>query len=252
MRVLFKKIFNFTQKEVEAESKERREDTRYVVGDGFPLKVTVTLAGHDSTGAMLPGSWRDWGAHTVNLSRKGCSLRVSNAASGKRSEPCRVTFNLGRHAMSVIAHIAHFRTHPDYSGLGAAYEFEDFASQKAYLQLLAPVIIGMSLAKAPAEQVPQQHPGLRLEQYTGEENTLLSIWRKETNPAEFEGFEFRMSGYHVRAHALAKVVDVYSPDGSKPTPAEAAETAQLYKWVIPNLSKAVAADVKAFLARFSK
>lgn len=250
--MIFKKIFNFTQKEVEAEAKDRREDTRYAPGENFPLKVTVTLAGHDSTGAMLPGSWRDWGAYAVNLSRKGCNLRVSNAASGKRSEPCRVMFTLGKHSMNVVAHTAHFRTHPDFSALGAAYEFEDFANQKSYLQLLAPVIIGMSLAKVPADQVPQQHPALRLEQYTGEEDTLLSIWRKESNPTEFEGFEFRMSGYHVRAHALAKVVDVYSPDGTKPTPTEAAETTQLYKWVIPNLSKAVAADVKTFLAKFAK
>lgn len=250
--MLFKKIFNFTEKQVEAEAKDRREDTRYPLGEGFPLKVSVTLVGHDDTGAILPGSWRDWGAHAVNLSRKGCNLRVSDAASGKRSEPCRVTFNLGKHAMNAVAHIAHFRVHDGFAALGAAYEFEDFASQKAYLQLLAPVITGVSLAKVPASEVNQQHANLRLEQYAGEENTLLSIWRKESNPSEFEGFEFRMSGYHVRAHALAKVVDVYSPDGTKPTPTEAAEITQLYKWVIPNLSKAVAADVKTFLAKFAK
>jgi hypothetical protein len=236
MDVLFKRIFNFTQKEVEAEAKDRREDTRYQLGYDFPLKTSVTLASHDTVGNAIPNSERDWGALVVNFSRKGANFRVANAASGKRGENCVLKLNLGKLALEVPAKIAHFKIMPDYAACGLTLQFVDFEMQKAYLQMLEPVIIGASLAKVDPAAIQQNAPGLVLEQYTGEDGSLLSIWRREQAPTEFEGFEFRMHGYHVRAHAKADAVEIK----------------QLFGWAVANLSAAVPGDVKQFLAKFAK
>jgi hypothetical protein len=251
--VLFKRIFNFTQKEVEAGAKERREDTRYPLGHEFPLKTSVSLLSHDTVGNAIPNSDRDWGALVVNFSRKGANFHVANAASGKRGEGCKIKLTLGRLALEVPAKIAHFKVMPDYAACGLTLQFPDFEVQKAYLQMLEPVIVGASLVKIDPAVIQQNAPGLVLEQYSGEDGSLLSVWRKEANLAEFEGFEFRMHGYHVRAHAKAKAVEVYAPDGAAaPGKGDAGEIKQLFAWAVANLSAAVPGDVKQFLAKFAK
>lgn len=253
MRVLFKKIFNFTQKEVEAGAKERREDTRYPVGYEFPVKAVVALPGHDDIGNPIPGTERDWGALIVNFSRKGANLRVANAAEGKRGEDCILKLTLGKLQLEVPARIAHFKVSADYAACGLTLQFPDFDVQKAYLQLLEPVIIGASLARIDPKNVPQNDAGLVLEKYGGEDGSLLCIWRKEAAPTEFEGFEYRMHGYHVRAHARAKSVEVYSPEGAPDTArGGAVEVRQLFSWAVSNLSADVPGDVKQFLAKFAK
>lgn len=256
--LLFKRILDF--KKADAASADKRGAKRYPVGARFPLKAKLSLPARDSEGALLSGeraSSTDWGGQMIDLSASGASIRLHPAAVTAQGDACLLMLELDHMLFEIAARVAHFRAGAQYVTCGLGLDFPDAYARKAYLQLMEPVVVGSSLEAV--EKVKPDHSGLPKEQYTGESDSVLSVWRDESgrNPKHFE---LQVREYFVRGSTDQPELGIGYRDGAKvgrrvsspsfPVAMSAehqAEVRQLFQYVVQNLAKAVPADIRKLL-----
>lgn len=257
--LLFKKILNFSSEAVAASDK--RGATRYAAGHPFPFKSIVTLIGHDGEGRPLPNDkhGQDWAGRLVNLSATGASMQIHSAAAGIRGEPCKFKLSLDGFLLEIPGTVAHFRNYPQYVLCGVSLNFTDPELQKAYLQVLEPVIIGATLAPVDPKSVKQETPGLYREQFRNAKNCALNVWRSGPG-GEIQSFDFRLDNYGVRWGSGMTELEIYfrndlkgkgtaPPFGGRLTDAQQEEVRWLFCLSVPNLPKSVPADIRKFLGQ---
>ena len=251
--LLFKKIL-----ETEATAfrpDDKRKLPRYAVGEGFQFKTILTLFSGDKGTTGRKG--KDWPVTVVNLSATGANVRLSLAAVAFQREHCSLKFSLGDYHLEIPGMLAHFRYGARHSLCGIHFSFPDAETHHSYLQLLEPVFIGDSLIPFPAgDETPDRHT----EHYGGNPLTTLTVNREAPGGAII-GFDLRMRHYMVGWVKGSPELEVYGlgeadpsaePSAAPPlvalTPEEEEEVRWLFCLAVPNLTKAVPADVRAFLA----
>lgn len=260
--LLFKKILDFQK--TDGGMLDKRGAKRYTVGARYPLKSKVTLSARDGEGNALPagkGVAMDWGGQIVNWSNTGVSIRFHPAAVAASGEPCTLKLELDNRLFESEATVAHFKASPQYVTCGLVLNFADAYTRKAYLQFMEPVVIGSTLE--PVTKVKQDLPGLVKEQYEGESETVLSIWRDASGKTP-KLFELLFHDYCIRGNTELPGLKIGYRDGAKvgkkvsrPSfplslpPSLKAEVQQLFQWVVPNLPKSVPAEVRKFLELFA-
>lgn len=249
--LLFKKILNL---KLGGGLGNKRGATRYPAGAKIPLKAKVTLVGRDGEGHILEANdvrAMDWGGQIVNMSTSGVSMRLHPAAMGERGENCRLKLELDHRIFELEGTIAHFWSGPQHATIGIAAIFPDAHSEKAFRQLVEPVAIGAGLN--PVANVKQDVAGLQKEQYAGEDEAVLSIWRDATGKV-LQHFELVTHGYYIRGSAQSPGLQIGSAtEGkSKLTPTQTSEVRQLFRLIVPNIAKGVPVDVRAFLERYAE
>lgn len=258
--LLFKRILNFQQSD--GGLLDKRGAKRYTVGGKFPLKVKITLSARDAKGQPLPASKSspmDWGGQLINLSNTGANIRLHPAATTASGENCRLVLELDHQLFELDATVAYYRLGQQYVSCGVVLKFPDSYTQKAYQQLMEPVAIGSSLEAVSAVRVKQDLPGYQKEQYHGESETVLNVWRDDSgkNP---KLIELLMHDFSIRGNTEAPGLSISFRDGAKvgkrvSRPAfpismsrdHQAEVRQLFQYVIQNLGKGIPADLWKFL-----
>jgi hypothetical protein len=246
--LLFKKILNFKGP---VGVSDKRGATRYPVGLKYPLKAKATLVGRDGEGNVLKTDdirAMDWGGQLINMSSGGVSMRMHPAAMGARGENCLLKLEFDHRIFEIPGTVAHFWSGAQHATIGIALNFPDAQTQKAFRQLVEPVAVGSTLE--PVEKVKQDVEGLRKEQYQSDEENVLSIWR-HAEGENIEHFELRTHGFYIRGSAQTPALQLGAMTGRALTAAQAAEVGELFKLILPNLSKSVPADVRSFLERFA-
>jgi hypothetical protein len=251
--LFFKRILNFSPEAVAAG--EKRRNKRYAVGQAFPVKAVLTLTGRDGEGVKIntPGqAGQDWGAWMLNLSGNGASMQLHPAAVTDRGDVCTMSLTFGKSTLAIRARVAHFRATTKFTLCGVSLEFPDAETQKAYLQVLEPVILGTSFKPTDSKQVKQDTPDLLKEQYLGDSGARLTIWRTAAD-SSIAGFEL-LVGYHsITGTPDSDGLDISAIDGAPPAETTAAareEVTRLVRWIVPNLPKSMPSDVRKFLARY--
>lgn len=250
-RVLFfKRILDFKQAAL-ARLRDKRKVARYPVGPGFPLKGTASLRGLASTSC-------DWSGSLANLSPCGVSLLLPPAAATTRGEKSTLRLTIEQHALQLPCVVTHFRVLSTHAVCGLRLEFPDFTVQKAFSQLLEAVRIGASFAPVKVSALARHPPGLGLEQYRADAQSRLAVWRK-TADRQMDSFELVIGDHCLRGEAEGPTLEVYaraaggtgkvarSAPAYNLTAGVAEEVRQLFRWVLPNFTQAVPADVRAFL-----
>ncbi|AOS46330.1 hypothetical protein Verru16b_03431 [Lacunisphaera limnophila] len=262
--LLFKKILDF--KKTDSGVADKRGAKRYPVGAKYPLKTKISLSPRDGEGNALPpgkGVPMDWGGQLADLSHTGLSIRLHPAAVAAAGETCTIKFEMDNRLYENAATIAYFRNGAQYVTCGVVLTFSDHYTRKAYLQLMEPLVIGSTLAPLPAAKVKQDLPGLVKEQYTGESEGVLSIWRDATGK-NLKMFELLLHEYSIRGNTEMPGIKVSYRDGAKVgkrvsrpafpmtlSPSLKAEVRQLFQLIVPNLTKSVPAEVRKFLELFT-
>jgi len=257
--LLFKRILDFQK--TEGGLRDKRGAKRYPVGAKFPLKAKITLSARDGEGKPLPPTKSlpmDWGGQMLNLSSSGLSIRLHPAAIAAAGETCCVKLELDNKLFELEATVANYRNGQNYVSCGAVLKFADAYSRKAYQQLMEPVIIGSSLEPVTG-RVKQDLPGLNKEEYQGESETKLSVWRDASgkNP---KLFELLVHDYCVRGNTEMPGLKVSYREGSslfkrqtRPavpvtlSPDHQAEVRQLFQYIVQNLGKGVPSELRRFL-----
>ena len=139
----------------------------------------------------------------------------------------------------------------------------DAYSQKAYQQLMEPVIIGSTFDSIALARVKQDLPGLFKEQYEGQSESVLSIWRDSTGKIP-KLFEMLVHDYCVRGNSEAAGLNISYRDGAKASKRESrpavpvplsrdhqTEIRQFFQFIVLNLGKDVPGEVKKFLELFA-
>ncbi len=244
----FKRILRF-KKETIAQQ-EQRHAQRYPLNADSPLQCVLQLGHRHRSGQV------------INLSGTGVSLRTAKDLEATRDQACRLTFSLGKYQLAVDATVAHSRAADRHLTLGLALKFAGFEIQKSYLQLLEPIAIGTTLAPASAGLLRETEPGIITDRYYSPGDAQLTIWRNFAGQS-VHGFEFRMRDYFVRSHGAPPNLEIYTCEESQPGrqgyagPAlrkagdKTAEIRQLFRWVVPHLSKTVPDDARSFLGQFT-
>lgn len=262
--LLFKKILDFQK--TDGGLLDKRGAKRYPVGAKYQLKAKINLPARDGVGNALPpgkGAPMDWGGQLANLSNTGVSIRLHPAAVAASGDLSTFKLELDNRLFETPATIAHFRISPQYVSCGVVLNFPDRHTRKAYLQMMEPVVIGSTLAPIPASKVKQDLPGLVKEQYTGESESMLSIWRDASgkNP---KLFELLVHDYCLRGNTELPGLKISYREGSKVAkrasrPAFPAslpsslkvEVRQLFQLIVPNVGKTVPMEVRKFLELFA-
>jgi hypothetical protein len=261
--LLFKRILDFHK--TEGGLRDKRGAKRYPVGAKFPLKVKITLSARDGDGKPIPASKSlpmDWGGQMLDLSSSGVRIRLHPAAIAAPADTCFVRLEFDNKLFEFQATVANYRNGQQYVSCGVVLKFPDAYAQKAYQQLMEPVIIGSTLASVTG-RVKQDLPGLLKEQYEGESDTVLSVWRDGAgkNP---KLFELLMHDYCVRGSTEMPGLKISYREGSsvgkrqsRPampvtiSPDHQAEVRQLFQFVVQNLGKGVPSDLRKFLELFA-
>lgn len=248
--LFFKKILNSRTESTSA--KEKRLASRHPVGDAFPVKAQVCLIGRDAMGRLRSKSLDDgryWAGKLINVSSGGANISVPSSALAARGEPSNLKLSLGDDSLELQCEIAHFKPGSAGARIGVTINFKDETSRKAYLQLIEPVAMGASLSPVAASKVKQDVPGLSKQQYSGDANCTLSVWRRMESAALY-GFEIVMQDYVVRWSEGQAEMDIQRSAGGKAlTDAQRVEVQWLFCLTVPNISDDVPTDVREFLGQ---
>jgi hypothetical protein len=263
---------------------DKRKGSRYGISPTFPLKAVLALIDPNArtgSGAVSSGkltirshaAGKDWPGTLVDLSATGASVRLNLAAVAFPEDPCRIKFSLGSYQLEIPCMVAHFLCDSHFATCGVQFVFPDAETEKAYLQVLEPVIIGTSLTP---DVIKPDDSGRQKEQYRGKNSSMLTVWRPFPG-GEVTSFDFRMNRYGVRWSAGLSELSTYGIDesrlggskagfrpplklklkappaseGSRPniplTESEDEEVRWLFCLAVSNLSLSVADDVRRFL-----
>jgi hypothetical protein len=249
--LLFRRIFNFEKAKV-AQMTENRRNTRYTPGAGFPLQAYLHLARYE------------WKAGQVqNLSGMGIGLLLERETKTAAGQDLKVKLVLGGQELVLECRLVHVEPRPSGVFFGLDLIFDNFEKQKAYLQFLQPVALGQSLQPVAAERVVQNEPQFIKQVFRGEGDCVLTVWLAKTMGTPLHSFEFQMDEYFCHADVQSGVLEAYLREKSDSHKGKLSnpvfdqtgglrdEIRQLFRWILPNLSPAVPADVRAFLQRFT-
>jgi hypothetical protein len=254
--LLFKRILDF-KKAALARLRDKRKGIRHPVGQGFPLKGTVSLRGGASAAC-------DWAGSPANLSATGVSLLLPPAAITARGEQTTLRLTIDQYTLQLPCVVAHFRVLSTHAVCGLTLDFPDFTVQKAYCQLLEAVRIGGSMAPVKAAALARNPPGLTLEEYRADAKSRLAVWR-QTAGRQLDSFELVIDSHCLRGEAAGPTLEVYDRQAARGTGKTARsapaynlsadvteEVRQLFRWVLANFTKTVPADVQVFLQQVMK
>lgn len=263
--LFFKQLMDFKESAL-ARLRDKRRARRYAVGLEFPLKGTVNLIGSDNAGrakASAAGSGRDWAGRLMNLSSLGASLQLPPAALTVRGEKTILTVSVEEHVLEIPAVVAHFRVYSSHAVCGLSLQFADLRAQKPYLQLVEAVAVGGSFLPVKASRCRRNSPTHLVEQYVADNKARLTVWREGPVARVIDSFELVMGDHCIRGQAKDELIEVYSrKKGSQSartalsapsyalSTGENEEPRQLFRWVVPNLPKAVPGDLRGFLQRY--
>jgi hypothetical protein len=246
--LLFRRILNIEKSQ--ARQMERRRERRYTPGRPFPLYASIEVEGEPRT------------AKVIDLSPGGAGLQVSGPSYAIGSA-AKLHLMLEESWMEFPCRIAHVKTLPAGCRLGLEARFENFAVQKAYLQLLQPVAIGSAMRPVPPEEVRQDDPAMHKLVFSGTPGTELNVWRLGDATGELHSFLCQMDDYLVRGDTTTGVMQVTTRKqmersaGAKLTTSpfkmrRAADTEirLLFRWTMMNLPKEVPGDIRTFLQGF--
>jgi hypothetical protein len=246
--LLFKRILNFNRTKVD--NSEQRGAERYAVGANVQFTATVRLSRHDDQGRPDPRGRQDpeLPAKVVNLSTLGASVQLPPEATATHGEKCLFELSLEDYQLEIPGTVAYFRQFPAHATCGVAFAFDFFEIRKAYLQLLEAVAIGASLIPVKASEIKPDATGLEKEVYRGKEGAQLSVWRADAD-GEIQRFDFRMNDYGVRwSHGQSELETYATKAAGSLNRTEQEEVSWLFCLAVPNLAKALQADVRKFLA----
>ncbi|MBI2813303.1 MAG: PilZ domain-containing protein [Opitutae bacterium] len=247
--LLFKRIFKFEKAKVE--QLEKRLNQRYVPGPGFPLRATLRYGGRDSSAKIL------------NMSGNGIGVQVRNKPDLPAGMHLRADLQMEQHRIELNARIAHVDARDGGFALGLGFVFEDFESQKSYMQLIQPVVIGQSLQPMAIDRVVQDDPQFFKRIFVGESDSLLTVKLAMSPVDPLHSFEFRMLDYFCRGSMDAGGNQTYALESRDATEEATGqpvfetsggthdEIRQLFRWILPNLTEAVPEDFRAFMQRFA-
>ncbi|HVU16522.1 MAG TPA: PilZ domain-containing protein [Candidatus Didemnitutus sp.] len=259
---------------------EQRKHSRYQINPTFPIKTLLSLrdknvklsaAPHGRVALRVPGAgWKDWPGTLVDLSATGANIHVNLAAVAFADDPCRMKFSLGSYHIEIPASVVHFVSYSHYAVCGVQFNFPDAETERSFMQVLEPVIIGTSLAPVdPAQE--GLAPGR--EMYAGKNSSRLVITRSPTG-GELTGFDFRLNKYGVKWSSGMTELRTYGVPAETSDPAKAKPVLKLKlktnekpevsatglltevqeeeaRWLfclaVSNLAPAVAEDVRKFL-----
>ncbi|HWA28963.1 MAG TPA: PilZ domain-containing protein [Lacunisphaera sp.] len=246
---IFRRIFNFEKAKVE--QLEKRQNQRYVPGQEFPLKATLHYAGRDLTASIQ------------DVSSSGVGVLVNRDSGLAAGLHLRLDLTLAAHRLELEARIAHLQPQADGMYLGLGLIFREFEAQKSYLQLLQPVVIGQSLKPMVADPFLQGDTRYTKQAFIAEPDSQLTLWREATPDGPLHSFEFLMHDSFCRGTLRPGTAAPYALESREAAGSRAGapvfetsgglheEIRQLYRWVLPNISSAVPADIRQFLQRFA-
>lgn len=244
--LLFRRIFDFQKAEVPRV--EQRLNRRYTPGRTFLLRAEL----------RTPRGWQ--AAPIRNLSATGLALAAGNGAMPAPGGTADLRVSLGEHVLNLMARAAHARPENDDTVCGFELLFADFALQKAWLQLLQPVALGGTLAAVDPALVRQNEPEFIKQVYSGEADSVLSVWLARTAGTPLHSFEFRTRDFFVRAGEPARRMEVFFREEQEDTRKgritrpvfdvagdASEEVRQLFRWVVPNIPDTIPDDIRTFL-----
>lgn len=230
--LFFKRIFASAE---DAEKKEQRLSSRYVVGEKFPVKVMLRLDAQRREVRLL------------DVSCGGASVALPPSHTLRKGQTGQITLTLSEDAVTLPCRVANVRQVRGQPACGLEFEFPDSSKQEAYLQLVEPVALASSLAFVNPAKLEQSVPGLRLEQYDGTPPTRLRIWRSATSK-EITAFEFQLADYLVRwSQGMEEMELARAGSNRSLSEAQRHELIWLFYLTVPNLDKRIAPDVREFL-----
>jgi hypothetical protein len=249
--LLFKKILDF-KKPVGGNS-DKRGTKRYLVGAKFAIKAKLSLPARDGDGGLLTGQRArstDWGGQLVDLSSNGASIRLHPAAAASPGDVCQLKLELENLLFEIDARIAYFRAGAQHVSCGLTLAFPDSYARRAFLQLMEPVVIGSTLE--PVSRVKQDIPGLLKEQYRGESDSELNVWRDSSGKSA-KLFELLFHDYAIRGNTEMPGLKVDRRDGTNTAmgAGHKDEIRRLFQFVTQNLNKSVPSEVRKFLELFA-
>ncbi len=236
--------------------KEQRRATRYAVGASFPMKAMLNLMGRDEFGQQLAsadGRGWNWAGKLVNFSCNGVSIQLPPAIIAKKGDSCLLILSLAGYQLNIPCHVVHMRPHPDSVQFGLRFDFPDKNTPAGFQQLLELVAFGASLRPEKPHSAVPDGSGYMVEHYLGDFDSRLTVWRS-ANGGPVLWFEFHLASYCVRGDLSARTLEFAAGEGkdAKPvTPAQVGEIHQLFKWVVPNIARAVPSDVRQSLQSFA-
>lgn len=248
--LFFERILNSKQAH-----KEQRRASRYAVGSSFPLKASLNLVGCDEFGESLESSdgqgW-NWAGRLVNFSTSGVSIQLPPATAARRGDNCSLVLSLADYELTVPCHVAHTRKHPDSVQFGLKFDFPGEETPEGYRQLLELVAFGASLRPEKSQPDGPDASGYLVEHYNGDFESHLTVWRVPGGAVQW--FEFQLAQYCVRGSAQNRTLEFAGGGRKNPAPvasAQVGEIRQLFKWVVPNIARAVPADIRQSLQSFA-
>lgn len=255
---------------------DKRKFSRYSINPAFPVKTMLSLMVKGS-GSPPPGKvtlraggthWKDWPATLVDLSASGANVHVNLAAVAFPEDPCRLKLSLGSYQIEIPCTVAHFVTFTANVRCGVQFNFPDDESEKAFMQILEPIMIGTSLALVESKT---DTAGRTREVYGGRNMSSLTVTRQQAG-GELTSFDFKLNRFGVKWSAGLTELTTYAvederasnrpalklklkvpekgqsrPPSALLTEAQDEEVRWLFCLAVYNLSLAVAADVREFL-----
>jgi len=196
----------------------------------------------------------DWGGVLINLSSSGARMQVPSSVHAQRGDVCQMKFDLEGYVLTVPGQIAHISERHDSFIYGLKLEVSNDENSQAYRQLIDLVALGAMLKPVKAAQ-PDEESGYLVEQYIGEENCRLDVWREYAGRT-IVAFDFKLRNYRVRGLSdranLEYFMEVDASGTVQPAPAsQSPEIQRLFHWVVPNIPNAVPEDVRGFLQKFA-
>ena len=248
---IFTRILDFKQVFL-TRLRNKRRHPRYRVGAGFALKASLSLSG---TGKSSPGkaSGRaggvNWGGSVGDISANGLSIILSPASTTARGETSVLRLTVDKHEISIPCTVAHFRLFSSHALCGVQLEFNDFKSQKAFLQIVEAVKLGSSFEPAGPGR---KESGFDSKSWHSVQKTHLTEWRP-SNALILDHFELCFGDYKVLGWRARPGLEVHHrKSGEKAlAPAVEAEVREMYRWIVGNLPKNVPGDLRELMSRSS-
>lgn len=250
--LFFKRIFDFKKEEVQQQL-EQRLSTRHVPGKAFPLKVQVTILE------------RSWPARLLNISVGGLAVELDGTAPDPSGLAVDTRLSLEDYQLDLRMAVTHSNLAGGCRVCGLSLGQSAFEERKAFLQLLTPIAIGSTMRPVPEERVQQNEPQVVKQAFTGDSDSVLSVWLEKKFGTPLHSFEFRMSDYFVKADARTRVLDVFLREeledtrkGRMTNPVfdtsggRNDEIRQLFRWVVLNLPETISGDIREFLKEMAK
>ncbi len=233
-------------------SREKRRQSRYALNPAFPLRAVLCLTGRDTFGNPLKASddkgW-DWKGQLVNFSSTGVQMALPPAALAARGDDCQLKLTLERYQLVIPSRVAHLKEHRDHVMFGLELNLTESETRRAYRQLVDLVAIGASFKLNKSESTDDS--GYRVELYGGREaKAMLTVWRDSAKQM-VSAFELKVMEFYIRGTSKNRKLKYFcrgAENKLNPVPiAQHAEMQRLFRWILPNLTTAVPADVQDFM-----